>query len=79
MEVVRKIINRDELASIVDIPKSFQSRKVELLILPFDENVQKKTRKKSTYGILKKYANPALIAKEDGAWSAAMKEKHAIR
>ena len=79
MEIVRKIINGDELVSIVNMPKSLLGRKVELIILPVNSNVRKKTRTNSTYGILKKYANPELAVEEDGAWASAIKEKYAIR
>jgi len=60
------------------MPKSLLGRKVELIILPADSNVRKKTRSNSAYGILKKYANPELVV-EDGAWASAIKEKYAIR
>ena len=35
--------------------------------------------KKSSYGILKRYANPDLIEQEEGAWERAAAEKHALR
>jgi thiamine pyrophosphate-dependent acetolactate synthase large subunit-like protein len=79
MEAIRKIVNGDRLAAVVDIPKSFQNKQVELIILPVDEKSREKTPHKSSYGILKKYANPALITSEDGAWNAAANEKYALR
>ena len=69
----------NELISVVDIPKSLLNKRVELIILPVDDGMRKKTHNNSVYGVLKKYANPALIASENSAWATASKEKHALR
>jgi len=34
---------------------------------------------KSVFGAMKKYANPVLVAQEEGAWAAAVEEKYAHR
>lgn len=36
------------------------------------------TKKNTARGMLKKYANPALIEKEKDAWELAVKEKHNV-
>ena len=38
----------------------------------------KTEKKKSAYGYLHKYANPALIEKEKEAWIIAVKDKYGI-
>jgi hypothetical protein len=65
MDAIRKIVNSDELVSVVDIPKSLCGKRVELIILPVADHESEKTRTGSGYGILKQYANPDLIATED--------------
>jgi hypothetical protein len=79
MDAIRKIVNSDELVSVVDIPKSLRSKSVELIILPVANRERKETSKGAGYGILKQYANPDLIAMEDEAWAKMVKEKHAVR
>jgi hypothetical protein len=80
MEAIRKIVNSDELVSVVDMPKSLCGRQVELIILPVTGREKKKTgARRSGYGILKQYANPDLIATENDAWANSAKAKHAIR
>jgi hypothetical protein len=79
MDAIRKIVNSDELISVVSIPKSLQNKQVELIILPVDEQPRKRARQTSAYGILKKYSNPDLIASEEGAWESAVQEKYALR
>lgn len=38
MEFVRKIINSDDIESIVKLPTELKNKKVEILILPVEEN-----------------------------------------
>jgi hypothetical protein len=79
MDAIRKIVNSDELVSVVDIPKSLSGKRVELIILPVAGRKSGKTGAGSGYGILKQYANPDLIATEDSAWANSAKAKHAVR
>lgn len=37
MEVIRKIIELDRLKTMVEIPHNFNHSKVEILIMPFEE------------------------------------------
>jgi hypothetical protein len=66
MNAIRKIVNNDELISVVDIPESLRNRRVELIILPVVDREPRRISKGSGYGILKQYANPDLIATEFG-------------
>ena len=64
-----------------DLPRGFSSGKVEIIIFPVekDNNLspEKKYRKTSIRGALKKYANPSLVQMEEKAWSEASQDKYA--
>jgi len=45
MEFIRKIVELNQLRSMMDIPESFQYKKVELLIIPLVDEIQKKELK----------------------------------
>jgi len=50
--------------------------------IPFEVTTRPQTSRaagKSVFGAMKKYANPALLAQEEGAWVAAIEEKYAHR
>lgn len=54
MEVIRKIVDLDILRSMIDIPKTFKCSKVEILILPVEDQPEQKAKRfnpKSFYGI----------------------------
>jgi len=90
MEFIRKIIDSSTLASILDLPSSFQHVQVEVIVLPVDEKkfglkasssvydsgVSLNDVKHTAYGRLKAYANPSLIPEEEGAWERAVAEKY---
>ena len=42
MEVIRKIVDLERLRAMIDIPKSFKHSKVEILILPVENDAEKK-------------------------------------
>ena len=48
----------------------------KVIITVTDEFLESAPRKKSLRGVLSEYANPALIAREDGAWQRAVTEKY---
>lgn len=54
----------------------YKGKKVEIIILPIEEEIKKTKKYKSVKGIFKKYANPDLRKKEKEAFTMAMKEKH---
>ena len=66
---------------ILDLPLELPvgKAKVELTITPEKQDFSNMSKpvKHSAYGLLKAYANPALIPEEKGAWEKAAVEKHA--
>ena len=74
MDFIRKVVNGTDLVDVIDLPNSLINRKLELLVLPIDENKKKTKKKKSVAGFLADYAKPSLIEKEDKAWMEEAKE-----
>jgi ABC-type uncharacterized transport system auxiliary subunit len=79
MNFVRTIVNSDILTSIIEIPENLRHRKVEILILPY-ENVNmeenKEQKVKMARGRLEKYKNIELQSEENSAWEKAMVDKY---
>lgn len=77
MIFVRKVANSDILADIIDIPKELKNKKVEIIILPYENASNSDVlSKKSLKGALAKYKNKDLQEKENGAWASAAEEKY---
>ena len=79
MKFVRRVANSDVLANIIDIPEELRNKKVEIIILPYEnmESVDlKEQKKKRERGALAKYRNKKLQEKENEAWANAAVEKH---
>lgn len=74
MHVVRKILKGTDLKNVVDIPSSLLNKSLELIIIPIEEQEEKKKNKKSLSGFLSKYANSDLIEREKNAWYEEAKE-----
>lgn len=79
MNFVRTVVNSDILTNIIEIPESLRHRKVEILVLPYentniDEN--KKQKIKRAKGLLERYKNIELQNEETLAWEKAMVDKH---
>ncbi len=70
MYYVRKITNSDLLASVIDIPKELRNRKVEIIILPYENSVV--PGKKTVKGAFSKYKNEKLKDKENTACSVGI-------
>ena len=51
MEVVRKFVDANRLMSIMTLPEAFQNRKLEIIVLPTDEEVPV-SRKADVAGIV---------------------------
>ncbi|WP_347488086.1 hypothetical protein ABDB91_12720 [Desulfoscipio sp. XC116] len=79
MNFVRKIVNSNILASIIDIPENLKNRKVEILISPYENehveaSIGQKTKK--ARGLLERYKNKELQALESGVWARAAVDKY---
>ena len=76
MSYIRKITNSEELSKIIDLLDDLKNKKVEVIILPYEENTKTKKSHKSLQGALKKYKNENLINEENTAWEKVVKDKY---
>jgi hypothetical protein len=79
MNFVRKIANSDLLAGIINIPQSMRHKKVEIIVLTYEEEGnenQKTVSKMNVKGLLQKYANVNYLPLEQSAWKEAVRESH---
>jgi hypothetical protein len=78
MELVRKTISANILASIMDLPWTLKDLQVEVIVIPqVKETTQhQEVSIESMEGCLKEYANPALWEKEKHAWENNILEKY---
>lgn len=78
MNFIRKITDSDLLAGIVSIPENMRHKKVELIILPYDEGKEKIREgiKKNVRGLLRKYVNIDYLPLEETAWAEAVRESN---
>ena len=75
MEAYKEIVDAKRLLSVMQIPKSLQKGKVEVIVMPLDEEKVRSVRRPAI-GLLKNYANPALIVQEKQAWEIHLKDKY---
>lgn len=76
MDFVRKVVNSNVLADIIEIPEQLKNKRVEIIILPYDnvdnaDNVSIRKAKKAR-GLLQKYRNKELQSLENTAWAKAV-------
>ena len=78
MQAIREIIEVKSNKFTFDLPNDFISKKVEIIILPYETKVQKKEKSesKTSVGAFRKYANPALQKLEKSAWKISLINKH---
>ncbi len=80
MDFLRLVKNSEDLAKFIDIPKELRRRKVEVIILPYqDKEDIAEPEKKSLKGSLSKYRNEKLHSEESQAWSRAVEDKYENR
>ena len=79
MEYLRQTVDSKKLSGIFDLPLSLQNKKVDVIILPIEDNNKTTQKSGSAFGRLNKYANPQLIPLEKGAWEQATVKKYANR
>ena len=77
MEYIHEIIDSDTLLNIFNLPASLRNRKVEVIVKPAQTESPSPAVKKSAFGCLRRFANPANIAGEKGAWERAAIENYA--
>ncbi|GHU86603.1 hypothetical protein FACS189476_00010 [Spirochaetia bacterium] len=77
MDYIHQTIDSDSLLGIFNVPASLRNTKVEVLVFPAGGNAIPQSSGNSAFGCLKKYADPAKIAGEKGAWQRAVIEKYA--
>ena len=79
MNFIRKVANSDVLADIINIPENMRHKKVEIIVLPYEEEVKENIKtglKKNVKGLLSKYANLNYLPLEQSAWVEAVSESH---
>jgi len=81
MECLRQTVDSDKLSGFLELPLSLRNIKVEIIVLPAQDKAANApvSKRGSAFGCLKKYANPALIEQEKGAWERAVSERYASR
>ena len=77
MNYIRQTIDGDKLAGIFDLPHNLHGKKVEVIIRPAPIDIDTAVYSNSSYGCLRKYANPLLISQESGAWEEVVLSKYA--
>lgn len=75
MEALRKVVNGIDLTKIIDVPESFKKKKLEVIIIPLDEEPVNQMELKKP-GALNEYARNDLLEKEKDAWEMALREKY---
>jgi hypothetical protein len=82
MEYIHETIDSDALLGIFNLPISLRNRKVVVIVKPVEAKIPasaagQATTGKSTFGCLRRFANPTKIAGEHGAWERAAIAKYA--
>lgn len=68
MEAIREIQTVKNGEVYLQLPKQFWGQEVEVIVLAMQQPATSPQGKKSLRGSLKRYANPALMDKEQSAW-----------
>ena len=68
MEAIRKIVDSAKLSSVIELPKSMQLGRVEIIVMPLLDEKHSPKSAKSMKGVLKNFANPTLVAQEKDVW-----------
>jgi hypothetical protein len=77
MEYIHETVDSETLFNIFDLPSSLRNRKVEVIIRSVEADPQAAVTGESAFGCLRRFANPAKIAGEKGAWKRAVIENYA--
>ncbi len=79
LSFIRKVANSDLLSSVMDIPEPLKNKKVEILVLPYEDPIKEDAKDQKPVrvrGLLEKYKDKTLQAQEAGAWARAVVDKH---
>ncbi|MFY9187621.1 MAG: hypothetical protein WAO22_00010 [bacterium] len=74
MSFIRKVANSDILSRVMDIPEPLKNKRVEILVLPYEDPIKENAKNEKTVrvrGMLEKYKDEKLQAQEAGAWAKA--------
>ena len=58
MEYVRKTIKSAELSGIIELPPSLRNTRVEVIVLPIENEMTEKPKREIKFGFLKEKAPP---------------------
>jgi hypothetical protein len=78
MQYIQQMVDSNALTGLFDIPVKMLNKRVTVIIMPCETRQAATPRAKnaSAFGSLHRYANPARIPEESGAWEQAVYEKH---
>lgn len=77
MEAIRSIQTVKNGEIYLQLPQQFWGQEVEIIVLPAPQQAPFSIpHKKSLRGVLKRYAQPELMAQEQDVWSSIASEKH---
>ena len=79
METVRAVMDSERLVPIIELPDNLRHREVEVIVIAHVANVMPEKYfppENGIKGLLKQYANPALVEQEKTAWETAIQEKY---
>jgi hypothetical protein len=72
-----QIVDSESLLGIFELPLALRNRKVEVIIRPLEIATGMVITGESAFGCLHRFANPAKITGEKGAWERVLIENYA--
>ena len=76
MEMIKKIMEAQQLLPVIPLPPQMQNSRVEVIVLPVVETKEPYPSAGNMKGYLKQYAHPSLKEQEKNAWAINLKEKY---
>ncbi len=75
MEAIKKIVNGAMISDFFNLPESFKTKQLEVIIIPVEDSAIITTGELKR-GALSAYQDPAISEKEKQAWEMAVHEKY---
>lgn len=75
MQAIRKIQTVIQGEIHLELPEIFWGQEVEIIVLAVQQAEQPALAKQSLRGALRHYANPDLMAREQGVWLQSVREQ----